>query len=173
MEKRASNEIRRTGRKLTGYAAKFNSPTNLGEFTETIQPGAFASALAADSSENIRAIYEHDSKSLLGRVGAGTLRLYEDEVGLAFELDLPNTSLGRDLEELVTRGDIAGCSFGFISRAEDWSTKDGSPLRTLTDLDLHEITITSQPAYASTSVQVRSRKGNKVKYARLYLEAIS
>ena len=170
MEKRKAS-FQQSGRKLCGYAARFNEPTQLGEFVEVIMPGAFTRTLSSDSSQAIRAIYEHDGKQLLGRVGSGTLRLFEDEQGLAFELDLPNTTLGRDLQELVTRGDVAGCSFGFISQAEDWSEQEGMPLRSLTDLDLFEITITATPAYNTTQVQVRSSKQpRKLKLAKLYLE---
>jgi hypothetical protein len=96
MERRASNGLKPDGRKLTGYAARFNAETDLGEFIEVIRPGAFTRTLAAATAGNIRAIYEHDGKSLLGRLGAGTLRLSEDSEGLAFELDLPDTNLGRD-----------------------------------------------------------------------------
>jgi len=173
MEQRVS-KFEQRGRKLIGYAARFNEPTDLGEFTEVIRPGAFQRSLAADAAKGIRAIYEHDSKALLGRVGANTLRLSEDAEGLRFEIDLPNTQLGRDLEELVSRGDIAGCSFGFISNSEDWSEQDGKPLRSLTDLDLYEITITATPAYNTTQVAVRSKTKHsvKLKLKRMYLEAI-
>jgi len=173
MEQRAS-KFEKQGRKLVGYAARFNEPTDLGEFTEQIKPGAFASSLSNAYANRIKAVFEHDNKQLLGRVGAGTLRLTEDDVGLRFEIDLPNTQLGRDLEELVGRGDISGCSFGFISKSEDWAEIDGKPLRSLTEVDLHEITITSSPAYDTTQVQVRSvtKHSVKLKLKRLYLEAI-
>jgi len=170
MEKRRAS-FEQTGRKLTGYAARFNEPTDLGEFIEVIKPAAFSRTLSADSAQQIRAIYEHDGKQLLGRVGSGTLRLFEDSEGLAFELDLPDTPLGRDLQVLVTRGDVAGCSFGFISQSENWTERDGKPVRELTDLDLYEITITATPAYNTTQVRVRSSKHpRQLKLARLYLE---
>ncbi len=172
MERRASNGLKPDGRKLTGYAARFNSETDLGEFVEVIRPGAFTRTLAAASAGNIRAIYEHDGKSLLGRLGAGTLRLTEDSEGLAFELDLPDTNLGRDLAELVKRGDVAGCSFGFLPVRDTWA-EGVKPVRELRDVDLFEITITANPAYDATSVQVRSKLPRSVRLARLYLEAIA
>ena len=169
MERR-NFEVKQKGRTLYGYAALFNSKTNLGEFAEVIMPGAFTRTLSALSAQNIRAIYEHDSKSLLGKVGSKTLRLSEDDKGLAFELDLPDTGLGRDLAELVKRGDISGCSFGFLPVADTW--QDGEvPLRELRDVDLFEITLTSQPAYADTSVQLRAKAPRSIRLARLYLEA--
>lgn len=154
MERRAAASLERKGRTLFGYAARFGQPALIEGFTEIILPGAFKRSLAGPAAASIRAVYEHDDAALLGRVGAGTLRLTEDDVGLAFELDLPDTSLGRDLSELVKRGDVAGCSFGFVPVKEDWQGE----LRSLQDVDLHEITITATPAYASTTVSVRSRK---------------
>ncbi|OWG38388.1 peptidase U35 [Stutzerimonas stutzeri] len=168
MERR-NFEVKQKGRTLYGYAALFNSETNLGEFSEVIRPGAFARTLSAPTAANIRAIYEHDNRSLLGKVGSSTLRLREDEKGLAFELDLPDTTLGRDLAELVKRGDVSGCSFGFLPVRDTWLDN----LRELRDVDLFEITITANPAYDATSVQVRSKLPRSIRLARLYLEAIA
>lgn len=171
MERRASTGLKPEGKKLTGYAARFNVETDLGEFIEVIRPGAFTRTLAAATAANVRAIYEHDGKALLGRLGAGTLRLEEDADGLKFELDLPETTLGRDLAELVKRGDVAGCSFGFLPVADAWT--DGvKPVRELRDVDLFEITITASPAYDATTVQVRGKQALSVRLARRYLEAI-
>jgi uncharacterized protein len=58
---------------------------------------------------------------VLARTRSGTLRLAEDSKGLAFDLDVPNTSFGRDVLELAERGDIGGASFAFTvaTRASD------------------------------------------------------
>ena len=168
MERRAlESVVTSKGRTLYGYAARFDEPTQLGGFSEIIRPGAFKRSLASDSATKIRAIYEHDSRSLLGRMGAGSLRLSEDAQGLAFEIDLPDTQLGRDLPVLVARGDVAGCSFGFIAQGEQWEGET----RHLTDVDLFEITITADPAYDTTTVQVRGKQPPGLTLARLYLEA--
>lgn len=168
MERRAlDSAVVSKGRTLYGYAARFNEPTQLGGFSEIIRPGAFKRSLASDAGPKIRAIYEHDSRSLLGRMGSGSLRLREDDVGLAFEIDLPDTQLGRDLPVLVERGDVAGCSFGFIAQGEDWQGET----RHLTDVDLFEITITADPAYDTTTVQVRGKHQPNLALAKLYLEA--
>lgn len=171
MERRASSEVTPKGRKLTGYVARFDSPTDLGEFVEVIRPGAFTRTLTAETAGAIRAIYEHDGRSLLGRLGSGTLRLSEDATGLAFELDLPDTTLGRDLAHLVERGDVGGCSFGFLPVRDNWTEEGGRPVRELRDVDLFEVTITASPAYDTTSVQVRAKQPRSIRLARLYLEA--
>jgi uncharacterized protein len=94
----------------------------------------------------------------LGKVGAGTLRLWQDAKGLAFELNLPDTSIGRDLAVLVERGDVSGCSFGFITPegGDRWNTQADKPVRELRSVDLREITITPAPAYPDTTVARRS-----------------
>ncbi|PKG49282.1 MULTISPECIES: HK97 family phage prohead protease [Halomonadaceae] len=171
MERRASSELTPKGRKLTGYVARFDEPIDLGEFVEVVRAGAFTRTLAGTGAQNIRAIYEHDGRALLGRLGAGTLRLSEDAVGLAFEIDLPDTTLGRDLAHLVERGDVAGCSFGFLPVSDAWSEREGRAVRELTDVDLIEVTITASPAYDTTSVQVRASQPLGIRLARLYVEA--
>ncbi|MCP5415138.1 MAG: HK97 family phage prohead protease, partial [Chromatiaceae bacterium] len=110
-ERRVAAELRasQSGR-LEGYAAVFGvSSHDLGGFREIVRSGAFARSLK--SSGHVRALYDHDGRSVLGRVGAGTLRLAEDTRGLHFEIDLPPTTVGKDLAVLVERGDVAGASF--------------------------------------------------------------
>jgi HK97 family phage prohead protease len=118
-----------------GYAAVFNAPSHdLGGFREVIKPGAFKRTLA--DSAHVVALNNHNADQVLGRVGSGTLRLEEDDTGLRFELDLPDTSYARDLSALVQRGDVAGCSFAFSVRpgGELWEESNGQTIRTLTAL---------------------------------------
>lgn len=143
--------------KLAGYAAVYNSQSqDLGGFVERILPGAFKRSLT--KPDNIRALLEHDPQRLLGRVGSRTLSLHEDTKGLYFELSLPDTSYARDLGVLVERGDISGCSFGFRvpDGGANWDMRSGQLTRDLIAIDLHEITITANPAYLDTTVAKRS-----------------
>lgn len=161
--------------RLCGYAAVFNAPSlDLGGFREVVLPGSFKHSLA--NAASVRALYNHDDNQVLGRVGAGTLRLSEDATGLRFELDLPPTSYARDLSALVERGDVAGCSFAFRVRdgGETWETRNGETIRMLSDLDLSEITITANPAYPDTSVARRAMPttGALNIHARLWLETV-
>jgi len=162
LEFRSNGTLSAKGKTLTGYAAVFNSEANLGNFTEVIRPGAFAKSLATGSS--VRALYHHQGDALLGTTKSGTLQLREDAQGLAFTLDLPNTSHGRDLAILVDRGDVSGCSFGFrVAPGGDvWSDRgDGLMLRELLQIELHEVTLTADPAYQDTTVAMRSRQAQE------------
>lgn len=157
IEIRSTVDIRSLSQgRLEGYAAIFSSDSqDLGGFTESIRPGAFSRSLK--DASNVLALYDHDRKSILGRVGAGTLKLQEDQRGLKFSIDLPETSIGRDIGVLVERGDVAGASFAFTvpSGGDVWTRRNKKAHRELIDINLHEITITADPAYLDTTVAKR------------------
>lgn len=144
------------GRTLHGYASVFNSPSkDLGGFTEIIKPGAFRNTLK--SGVDLRALVDHDSSRLLGRISSGTLRAAEDDRGLRVEIDLPNTSYGNDVRELVSRGDVRGMSFAFRKKppGERWYREGGKIIREITDLRAVEVTVTATPAYEATEIALR------------------
>lgn len=145
-----------SGMHLTGYAARFNQPSEPLPFIETIQPGAFKRSLR--SRNDIKLLWNHDSSKVLGSTRAGTLKLREDSQGLFVEAILPNNSWGNDAKVSIQRGDVTGFSFGFTVPAggDSWSA-DGSE-RTLNSIRLHEVsTGVAFPAYPSTNgtAQVR------------------
>jgi len=107
-------------KKIKGYALKWSQRYNMGWFTEEIHRDALKGADLGD----VRALFNHDPNAVLGRTTAGTLRLSEDETGLSYEIDLPDTQLGRDLAASIERGDISQSSWGFTLRVDDNSTGD-------------------------------------------------
>jgi HK97 family phage prohead protease len=143
-----------------GYAAMFGVPSqDLGGFIEQIAPGAFDQSLAA--GDDVLARAEHDSRMLLGRRSSGTLRLSVDGVGLRYEVDLPETSVGNDVRVLCARGDIKQSSFAFFvedpERDQSWSvTEGGMPLRTLKRVSLVDVAPVASPAYLQTTVSARA-----------------
>ena len=144
------------GRTITGYAARFDVPSEPLPFTERIAPGAFAKSLRA-RSKDVRLYVNHNSDMVLASKRSGTLRLEEDEYGLRFEADLPDTTAARDLRELMRTGIVSTMSFGFtIARGGDRWSADGSE-RTLTAINVHEVSVvTGFPAYPQTTAAVRS-----------------
>ncbi len=151
LERRFASQLRSAGSRITGYAATFATEADLGAFRERILPGAFRGALNND----ILALLDHDTGKVLGRTRTGTLQLREDDKGLAFTLDVPDTAAGRDVLALAARGDLGGMSFGFKVPAggETW---DGDT-RTLQTIDLREISVVSAwPAYEGTEIALRA-----------------
>lgn len=142
--------------KIIGYGAVFNSLSeNLGGFQEVIMPGAFADTLGDD----VRALMNHDANLILGRTIAGTLKLAENNIGLLYEIDPPQTSYAKDLLLSIQRGDIDQSSFGFQALEESWkSPTDDNPLpiRVLHKVRLFDVSPVTFPAYASTTVSVRA-----------------
>jgi len=158
-----------TGTTAAGYAAVFNAESSpiYDMFREIIKPGAFARSLSDGS--DIVALYGHEMNDVLGRTSAGTLKLSEDATGLAFEIALPDTSLGRDVATLLQRGDLKGASFGFRTRSATWpeaKSADGLPIRELLDVELIEISLTAFPAYPDTSAALRDMYTAQLSYWR-------
>lgn len=144
------------GRRLVGYAAVFGVPAKIGNFTETVMPGAFKASLAA--GKDVLLLADHDPARLLARTGSGSLRLSEDSHGLRFEAEAPNTQLGNDMLALAERRDLGGMSFGFRVAAggDSWPAADRRELRAV---DLLEISIVQAwPAYSQTEVSARARQ---------------
>ncbi|RZJ19116.1 MAG: HK97 family phage prohead protease [Brevundimonas sp.] len=149
LESRSSDDGARVG----GLGITYNSATEIGDsFKEVFAPGAFSGSIASD----VLAFFGHDRNRVLGRTTAGTLRLSEDERGVSYEIDLPDTSDGRDLAVSVGRGDIRGTSFGFRAIKETWDDTTEPPTRTIHKAELREISPTAQPAYGDTTIALRS-----------------
>ena len=158
----AKFEVRETdeGMQFSGYAAVFESDSEPLPFIERIAPGAFKGSLR--NRNDIKLLWNHDTASVLGSTRAGTLRVTEDARGLFVEADLPNTSTGRDARELIGRGDVDSMSFGFtVARNGDEWSADGS-VRTLTKINLHEVSIVAFPAYTATAGSTAVRGIDKV-----------
>ena len=141
------------GRRLVGFAARYNEIAEIGQFRERIAVGAFRNSLG--ESSDILALLDHDPCAVLGRTRTGTLKLEDRAEGLAFDVALPDTTAGRDALALAERGDLGGASIGFIVENEE---KDGQT-RVILEARLFEISIVSSwPAYGQTSVEARCQK---------------
>lgn len=152
-------EFRATGTGLgilTGYAAVFNRYSqNLGGFVEQVDPGAFTKSLG--DGVPVVARFNHEDNFLLGTTAAQTLRLFVDGTGLGYEVDLPDTSAGRDVKVLAERGDLQHSSFAFRTLTDDWGfTPEGFPLRTLLGVQLVDVAPVTNPAYRDTTTGLRS-----------------
>jgi HK97 family phage prohead protease len=125
---------------------------DLGGFTEVIRPSAVERALRERT--DIVALRNHDSTLPLGRVAAGTLRLFKERRGLRAELDADDSiSFVSDTLKLIARGDAPGGSFAFNVIDDVWSLRDGQPFREVLDMGIREVSLAvSFPAYKGTAM---------------------
>lgn len=144
------------GRLIRGMPIVFNSLSlDLGGFRERIKPEAVNRTLR--EGIDVRALIDHDSAKIMGRVKAGTLSLRKDSDGLAARIDPPSTSYAKDIVESIARGDVSGMSFGFRVLDDEWHMEDGEPIREVIDMEIREISIVSFPAYEATDVKMALR----------------
>lgn len=151
-------EVEGGPRTIVGYAVKWEMKSvTMGywrRFKEQFKRGAFTDSLTQDDQ---LALWSHDYSQVLGRTKNGTLRLFEDEIGLRFELDLADTTLGDDTYKTIKRGDVDGVSFGFQMVKEEWDESDPDNIvRSVTRAKLVEISPVAFPAYPDSQVLARS-----------------
>ena len=146
-------------KKIVGYAAKFNSLSEeMWGFREQIAPGAFTEAL---KKSDVRALFNHDPNYVLGRQSAGTVSLTEDDVGLFYEIDPPDTQWAGDVVSSIERGDIAESSFAFSmdGGVEEWDDSATPAIRTIKSVgNLYDVSPVTYPAYPEATTGVRSHK---------------
>lgn len=156
---------------IDGYAAVYYREDDPGteywlwdDYVERIMPGAFDNAIAND---DVRALFNHNPDQLLGRSTAATLRLRSDDTGLGYEIDPPDTQIGRDVLTSIRRGDLSGSSFAFVPtkrtfREEDREIADGHTInvyiREIEEVQLFDVGPVTYPAYDSSTTGVRGRQ---------------
>jgi HK97 family phage prohead protease len=146
------------GRSFTGYAALFDQPSLPLPFTEFVKRGAFKRSL--QSRNRMMLLWNHDTSNPLASTRNGSLQMVEDERGLLVTATLPDTTLGRDIAELVRTGVVDSMSFGFSVKKDSWS-QDGQT-RYLEDVSLYEVSLVSTPAYEATAGTVSVRSGDGI-----------
>ena len=161
LELRAKTEAEEDG-VLTGYAAVFEQLSHpiadfWGDgFFEEIKPGAFSRALQ-DKTHDIMALWSHDLTRPLASRDAGTLDLSEDEKGLTFAMRVDQSmTWAKDAVTAVRAKLVRKMSIGFNVRGEEWLKKvDGKMVRTLTDIELWEVSPVALASYEGTEVEAR------------------
>ncbi len=155
-----------SGATLIGHAAVFDVETVImGMFREKISPGSFKKTI---KESDVRALFNHDPNFILGRNKADTLRLSEDKVGLAYEIDLPDTQTAKDLYTSIERGDVTQSSFAFkivkeVRTEPDEEAGEIMPLFDIKETRLFDVSPVTYPAYDETDVQAYS-EGDEIGY---------
>ena len=151
---------------IEGYFAVFNSDYELWPgATESIAPGAFDDSV----SDDVRALYNHNTDLVLGRTSAGTMEIKQDSRGLWGRIRINREdSEAMNAYARIKRGDITGCSFGFDIAAQEADYRDdGSVHWTITRVSpLYEISPCTFPAYQDTTVSARRNDLEEIKRKR-------
>ena len=139
-------------KKLVGHASVFNTLSeDRGGYFVMISPGAFLDSIKTD---DVRALFNHDPNYVLGRTKSGTLKMSEDDRGLAIEVDLPDTSFARDLTVLMERGDVSQMSFGGIIRTETRHEDKDATIYVVKEFQLWDISPVTYPAFEVAECKV-------------------
>lgn len=147
--------------KIEGIVNPIGSKSrDLGGFREIISEGVFTRAIqkAGEENRDIFLYFNHNSNNIMASVRSNTLELEELENGLLMRATLPQTTLNRDVHELMKAGVISEMSFGFSGAKSEWAYDNEEKLkvRTITDLDLWEVSIVGTGAYQNTKANTRS-----------------
>lgn len=141
------------GTTLYGYAALFDSPSEPMPFIEYVKRGAFSKTL--NDGADVRLLIDHEGVPL-ARTKSGTMRLVEDERGLAVEADLdPMNPDAARVISAMKRGDLSQMSFAFRTIQDKFS--DDRMVRELREVQLYDVSVVTFPAYEQTVAEIRSR----------------
>lgn len=170
-------------RTIEGYALKFGVRSRLlcdwwNNYYEVLEPGCVTREML--DKQDIKLTMFHDRQLVLARSnkGNGTLNYEVDKVGVKFWAEMPHTVDGDKALELVSRGDIAGCSFIYSTDEGDSENAvsyerldekgdDGEDilLRHVKRIDsVYDFTITTDPAYEQTDVSKREVEAAGIKF---------
>lgn len=119
-------------------------------FKETMKSGVFTRAL--QKNQSVPLLLEHDWDKQVAHTNDGTLELREDSIGLRFDAMVSEDTY----KEIESRG-ITACSFGFkINEQECEPINPKLEKRYVTNIDLFEVSLVSNPAYVGSLVEKRA-----------------
>lgn len=143
-------------KQIQGYAITFNQQSELidGQFTEIIKP----TALNGVDLSKVQLIYGHQHNSILARADSGNLTLKVDDSGLFFTAFLADTTVANNVYADILAGNLKGMSFGFTipKGGDSWQRSASGIVHVVNQIGvLGELTVTPNPAYSETTVQIK------------------
>jgi uncharacterized protein len=144
---------------IAGYGAVFNTPYEIGGFTESVAPGAFDKSLK-ERYDDLAVLADHDPARVLGTTASGTARLSVDDHGLHYEADLDLLDPdGISTFRKVSTGKVRQSSFAFEVIKDDWTHPEANsielPHRTLREVRLWEASPVLWGANPATQVDLK------------------
>jgi HK97 family phage prohead protease len=145
-----------TKKSIGGYAAKFDTETNLGWMTESVAKDAFSDVLGND----VRCLFNHDPNQILGRTTSGTLTIEQDDTGLKYDNEMSMTSpVSIHVMDSISRGDVNQSSFAFTIKEHSWDKRKSAEgfeyyHRTIIKVEtLYDVSPVVYPAYEDATVE--------------------
>jgi HK97 family phage prohead protease len=131
-----------------GYGSVFGV---VDSYQEVVAPGAFADSLAelAQKSRTVPVLWQHRQDQPIGVY----LDIVEDDTGLAVkgQLLINDVAQAKEAHALMKAGAVTGLSIGYWVRESSFDEKTG--IRTLTKLDLVEVSLVTFPANDDARVE--------------------
>ena len=112
---------------VKGYGSVFGNVDSDGDI---INKGAYKKTIE-ENGNRVKYLYQHDMDKPLGKI----VKLGEDDKGLYFEAEIPKTTLGKDVIELMKAGVITENSVGILPIQKD----NSGEYRQLNEVKLYEI----------------------------------
>lgn len=155
-------EIRADGLHISGYVnvpGRESRPviTPRGKVIEIIEQRAFKKAL--EKVDNIDLKLDHEKK--IASTKEGTLKAYEDEVGLRAEAVITD----EEVIQGAKSGKLKGWSFNMLKVVDEMEERTGKlPIRHVKEFIMTEITLAMRktPVYSSTSIELRTEEPEEV-----------
>jgi HK97 family phage prohead protease len=138
---------------VKGYGSYFG---NKDSDNDVIAKGAYQKTIK-ENGDRVRYLYQHDMGQPIGKMK----ELFEDDKGLMFVAEIPKTTLGMDVLELIKGGVITENSVGILPLQKQM--KDD--YREITEVKLYEISAVTLAA--NDQAKILDVKGN-VDYQKLY-----
>ncbi len=155
---------------VEGYAAVFDTEALMFEsemtgtkYYEKVNRGAFD---GADLKDVVMKYNHFDQALVLARTRNKTLQLTVDDHGLKIRAELANTSAGKDIYELIKRGDLDKMSFAFTVEKDDleYDEKAKVAVRSIIKFDrIFDVAVVDFPAYDATEIAVEGRSADYFK----------
>lgn len=139
---------------VEGYAAVFDTVTDLGWMKEVIDRHAFDNA---DMSDIVMKYNHEDSVLPMARTRGGSLQFAVDDHGLKIRAKLPDTSVNRDIYTLIREGVLSKMSFAFTVKSEEYDYDTDT--RKILEFDkIFDVSVVDVPAYETTEIYARSKE---------------
>jgi HK97 family phage prohead protease len=139
---------------IEGYAAVFETQTDLGWCKEIISRDAFNNC---NMSDCVLKYNHNDNCLILARTRNKSLELTVDSKGLKIRANLIDTTQNRDIYKMIKAGLLDKMSFAFSVKKQEWDYDND--VRRITEISqLFDVSVVDVPAYDNTEIYARNKE---------------